>query len=110
MVSDIEKNKIKKIILEILNSQEDIKNIYIVESTGDLFSRYKIAKGENQQLEAIGLQNITKTRLGIAVTIKASIFANITELYEILKREISTEIKKEKYNLYSLKLKVIDAE
>ena len=110
MVSDIEKNNIKKIIIDILENKEDVKNIYIVESTGDLFSRYRLAKGENQMLEAIGLQNITKTRLGVAVTIKSSIFANIPELYEILKNEISEKLKEQKYNLYSLKLKVIDAE
>ena len=110
MVSDVDKRKIKQIVIDTIDEfSEDISNIYLVESTGDLFCRYKVARSDFKE-DAIGLQMITKTRAGVAITIKSKLHANIPELYENLQRALIKKLKEIKFNLYNFKLKVIDVE
>ena len=111
MISDSEKRKIKELILKAIeNENSDIAGLYYKEFTGDLHSRYLVARGEEAKIDAIGLQLVTSTRVSVAFTIKATLNANIPELYSRIEKGIKEQLTGIKYNLYSLKIKVIDIE
>jgi hypothetical protein len=110
-LSTRESNQIKNRILDVISSyKDDITAIYYIENTGELYKKYKIARGDEQKLQAIGIQLVTQTRLSVAISVRVKVQANVPELYQQLKNSLKDMLSEEKLSLYDFKMKVVSAE
>lgn len=101
---------IKNIVLSVIARLEDIRGLYIKESTGEMLSIYKVARGQDKQLDSIKIQNITKTRIAIGMQIKIYKKSNAPIIYRKLKKMILEDLKEIKFSLVKLNLSIIDVE
>ena len=103
MITSTEVLTIKNMVINVLEEEKDIISIYISEGEGGIISREKIVRGESR-IEAIILNMLTKTRVGIAIKVKVSPKANVPHLYRFLEKKLREQFSIVKVNLYSLNI------
>lgn len=110
MTGNKEVRAIKNVVLSAVGRLDDIKGLYMKEQTGDMLSIYKVARGEEKQLEAIALQPVTKTRLAIGLQLKIDRKSNVPIIYRELMKILSEDLKTIRFNLAKLELSIIDVD
>ena len=111
MISEVEIIKIKQIVLEVIEeNKDDISSLFLKQSTGEIHFDYFEAETDEAKMSSIKLELITTTRVSLSFAIKSTLFANIPELYSKLELQLKERLSNIQFNLYSLKLKVLDIE